>query len=97
MVYLLNYLLLLYSLNNPLFLLLVMILVAHLLKEIQMPCKALFFKWDMEGNNTIISAQESRFHVFGDVREIKEINLKNGKQLLLVTQNQNRLLTFEKK
>lgn len=51
----------------------------------------------MEGNNTIISPQESRFHVFGDVREIKEINLKNGKQLLLVTQNQNRLLTFEKK
>lgn len=54
-------------------------------------------KWNTEGNHTIISAQESGFHVFGDAREIKKINLKNGKQLLLVTQNQSRLLTFEKK
>ena len=42
-----------------------------------------------------VSAQDSGFNVFGDAREIKSVRLKNGKILILVAQNQNKLLAFE--
>ena len=51
--------------------------------------------WDENGEEKIISAQDSGFHVFGDAREISSIKLKNGKILILVAQNQNKLLAFE--
>ena len=43
----------------------------------------------------VVSAQDSGFNVFGDAREIKSVRLKNGKILILVAQNQNKLLAFE--
>lgn len=49
------------------------------------------------GKWQVLSAQESGFHVYGDAREISSIRLHNGKTLILVTQNQNRLLAFEKR
>ena len=51
--------------------------------------------WDENGEEKIISAQDSGFHVFGDAREISSVRLKNGKILILVAQNQNKLLAFE--
>lgn len=41
-------------------------------------------------------ARFSGFHVFKDAREMGIIPLNNGKKLILVTQNQDRLLAFEK-
>ena len=49
------------------------------------------------GDKKVIDAQDSGFHVFGDAREISSIVMQNGKTLILVTQNQGRLLAFEKK
>ena len=49
------------------------------------------------GNKKVLEAQDSGFHVFGDAREISSIRMLNGKTLILVTQNQSRLLAFEKK
>ena len=49
---------------------------------------------DNEGRK-VVSAQDSGFNVFGDAREIKSLRLKNGKILILVAQNQNKLLAFE--
>ena len=51
---------------------------------------------DKMGKQKVIDSQHSGFHVFGDAREIESIQLKNGKTLILVTQNQSRLLAFEK-
>ena len=44
-----------------------------------------------------MSAQNSGFHVFKDAKEFGLVHLKNGKQLILVSQNQDRLLVFIKK
>ena len=49
------------------------------------------------GDKKVLEAQDSGFHVFGDAREISSIRMQNGKTLILVTQNQSRLLAFEKK
>ena len=65
--------------------------------------KVVFESWELReeedgdenGEEKIISAQDSSFHVFGDAREISSIKLKNGKILILVAQNQNKLLAFE--
>ena len=54
-------------------------------------------EWNKEGKHKVIHAHKSGFHVYGDAREIKEVNLKKGKKLLLVTQNQGRVLAFEKR
>jgi hypothetical protein len=48
-------------------------------------------KWD------IAPAQKSGFRVFKDAKEIGVVTLANNKKLILVTQNQDRLLVFEKK
>ena len=53
--------------------------------------------WNFMGDKKVIDAQDSGFHVFGDAREITSIAMQNGKTLILVTQNQSRLLAFEKK
>jgi hypothetical protein len=53
-------------------------------------------KINKTGKQKVIDSQHSGFHVFGDAREIESIHLKNGKTLILVTQNQSRLLAFEK-
>jgi hypothetical protein len=53
--------------------------------------------WNFMGDKKVIDAQDSGFHVFGDAREISSIAMQNGKTLILVTQNQSRLLAFEKK
>ena len=52
--------------------------------------------WDDEGLLNVISAQDSGFFVFRDAREINSVKLKNGKKLILVAQNQSKLLAFEK-
>ena len=54
-------------------------------------------KWNSMGDKKVIDAQDSGFSVFGDAREISSILMQNGKTLILVTQNQSRLLAFEKK
>ena len=43
------------------------------------------------------NAQTSGFYAYGDARDIELIALQNGKKLILVSQNQGRLLVFEKK
>jgi len=53
-------------------------------------------KWNSTGDPEILSAQDSGFHVFGDAREMNKLHLGNGKTLILVTQNQGKLLAFEK-
>ena len=53
--------------------------------------------WNSMGDKKVIDAQDSGFCVFGDAREISSIAMQNGKTLILVTQNQSRLLAFEKK
>ena len=50
---------------------------------------------DENEGEKVVNAQDSGFHVFGDAREIKSVRLKNGKILILVAQNQNKLLAFE--
>ena len=50
-------------------------------------------KWN-ENKWETMSAQNSGFHVFKDAKELGIVHLKNGKQLFLVTQNQDRLLVF---
>ena len=50
---------------------------------------------DENEDEKVVSAQDSGFNVFGDAREIKSVRLKNGKILILVAQNQNKLLAFE--
>ena len=50
---------------------------------------------DENEGRKVVSAQDSGFNVFGDAREIKSVRLKNGKILILVAQNQNKLLAFE--
>ena len=52
--------------------------------------------WNEKGEQNIINAQDSGFFVFGDAREINSVKLKNGKKLILVAQNQGKLLAFEK-
>lgn len=52
--------------------------------------------WNEKGEQNIINAQDSGFFVYGDAREINSVKLKNGKKLILVTQNQSKLLAFEK-
>ena len=52
--------------------------------------------WNEKGEQNIINAQDSGFFVFGDAREINSVKLKNGKKLILVAQNQSKLLAFEK-
>ena len=54
-------------------------------------------KWNSMGDKKVIDTQDSGFSVFGDAREISSILMQNGKTLILVTQNQSRLLAFEKK
>ena len=53
-------------------------------------------QWNNIGEQKVFNAQDSGFHVFGDAREISSIRMLNGKTLILVTQNQSRLLAFEK-
>ena len=50
---------------------------------------------DKKGKYDVMSAQDSGFNVYGDAREINSIKLENGKTLILVAQNQNKLLAFE--
>ena len=42
-------------------------------------------------------AQYSGFHVYKDAKKIDQIRLVNGKKLILVAQNKERLLAFQKK
>jgi len=53
--------------------------------------------WDNKNRKfNVALAQKSGFHVFKDAKEIGVVTLANNKKLILVTQNQDRLLVFEK-
>jgi hypothetical protein len=44
----------------------------------------------------VVQSNASGFFVSGDARSIEKIHLNNSKVLLLVAQNQDKLLVFEK-
>jgi hypothetical protein len=50
-----------------------------------------------EGSLITKGSEKSGFHVFGDARALDKVRLSNGKDLILVTQNQGSLLAFEKR
>ena len=51
--------------------------------------------WDNKNRKfNVALAQKSGFHVFKDAKEIGVVTLANNKKLILVTQNQDRLLVF---
>ena len=48
-----------------------------------------------DGEIKFKSPQESGFYAFGDARYLDKVRLNNGKQLILVSQNRQKLLVFE--
>ena len=48
-----------------------------------------------DGEIKFESPQESGFYAFGDARDLDKVRLNNGKQLILVSQNGQKLLVFE--
>jgi len=52
-------------------------------------------KGDGKGNFEPILSRKSGLTIFGQVRDIKQIKLANGKNLIVVTRNNNRLQFFE--
>ena len=60
--------------------------------------QGILLNWDSEKEEwQTTESRHSGFHVFKDAREMGVITLNNEKKLILVTQNQDRLLVFEKK
>jgi hypothetical protein len=53
----------------------------------------LFFDGEMQN----VSSEKSGFYAFGDARDLDKVTLQNGEQLILVSQNQGKLLVFEHK
>lgn len=53
-------------------------------------------RFNEKGILEVVQSNTSGFFVSGDARSIEKIKLKNGKILLLVAQNQDKLLVFEK-
>ena len=59
--------------------------------------QGMLLNWDKSNNECYFTdAQSSGFHVFKDAKELGIITLSNNKKLILVTQNQDQLLVFEK-
>ena len=48
-----------------------------------------------DGEIKFKSPQESGFYAFGDARDLDKVRLNNGTQLILVSQNGQKLLVFE--
>jgi hypothetical protein len=55
-----------------------------------------FLQGDGKGNFKAIPVTESGFFVDGDAKAMAQLTLKNGNQLLLVTQNRDSLKVFKK-
>ncbi len=53
-------------------------------------------RFNEKGILEVVQSNASGFFVSGDARSIDKIQLKNDKVLLLVAQNQDKLLVFEK-
>ena len=48
-----------------------------------------------DGKIKFKSPHDSGFYTFGDARDLDKVNLKSGKQLILVSQNSEKILVFE--
>ena len=53
-------------------------------------------QWDKTDKLKTLDSQSTGFNVSGDARDMHTIHLQDGKELILVTQNQDRLLVFKK-